>query len=376
MQHFGYHYIIYSFLRQRLGGRKHDNLCTGGGNGVPLPAPPSRSRPSPHGVRRGTGSSEGDALLIDLSPPPRSPSLATSGSDGVSVNSLSSESSGNFFEAPSSWASNNGWTSTGTNKTSSSNSINSVTSGGAAFGSSGDSTVGGNFDPFESIVEESSKTNTTWFTNSDSTDHSISNRGTSVRESARNYSASIFRCPTDSGIDWEAAKSYSSSSRSSSSPPDPFSPVRSSAPAPLVARQLQQLQTQQSSQTSTNPVPQNNKSRSGFRATIIRPKQPQQQQQHSLDDSSRSYSSQLNSISFPAPVSSESFNQRNNSPEGSKHQEPLQHTDDAPAAHERHANDRLITNCGRADRTYAVAEYDYDSSEPGDLCLKVSNLKL
>lgn len=147
-----------------------------------------------------------DSLLIDFSPP-RSPSLAASGSDGMSVNSIGSESS--IIDAP----------------------ISSF----AVFKPEAPPTVAPapptskNFDPFGSIEEEvvTPVNNSSGFHQSQSCDFFAGNQF-SEAISGPCYDSNFFNNENGSSIPWNSSKATLSSA------PDPFSPP----PAPSTTKHI------------------------------------------------------------------------------------------------------------------------------------------
>lgn len=296
---------------------------------LPGPPPSGRSR-APLLSNGGGGGSSSDALLIDLSPPSRSPSLAASGSDGVSVNSLGSESGGN--EAFSSWATN-GWPSK--------HATNTVDG------------FGGNFDPFASIQEESrtarSKPAVTSLSNGtgnliDSSCSTFNNKLTSSIRGGPVYDSNTFTSQTSSGIDWSTRSSGSLQEQSrASSPPDPFSPIRTNAlqPPPTQAQVQASAPAFHASQASTRGSVA---AKSNFRATIIRPKQ---QQQPSVDVNSSANAARLKTImqqynndSTPSTFSHSPHTplSSSNTPSSStNHHTPLTRSQDAVDSQSSHA---------------------------------------
>ena len=241
----------------------------------------------------GGGGNINEALLIDFTSPPSSPSLAASGSDGMSVNSLGSESSGGFLDLPSSWGSNN----TGKQITNGSSTSNNLSSSGFE----------SNFDPFGSIAEETSSTSSSQRRYGELDDVKVGSSSFYSNYTGPCYDSNVCQSQSSTVIDWSKASNNSSvpASENKELPPDPFSPLKQPLQGgDLIRRQQNQLQQQQQSSLSTS-VQQSNcnsttidKPKKVFRPTVIRPKATSNGSGHSFvsNDASISNSSNVKSV--------------------------------------------------------------------------------
>ena len=208
-----------------MGSRQHDRLKSGGQSFAPS---------SSNNIKNSTS----DALLIDFSSPPGSPSTAASGSDGLSVNSLGSESGGSLLDAPTSWCS------AATNKAF----VNTPS-----------------FDPFDSIEEDSKTFSSTKVAVGGSSFYSsVGTAASSVQRPAPSNSNLSSLSQNTTSIDWSKAKNNRTEAK------DPFSPVRQ-----VNGRASGVQKPSETVWHSDAPSATNQTTKKAFRATIIRPKQPQ-----------------------------------------------------------------------------------------------------